>query len=167
MVAPKSAASALSYALSSPILNKLSGERLLSPEEARTGVVGLDSSGEIKPLKKDQRVLRAVVTVRVTGEVGDGEEKRQAFYAECSFEHNAQFKERAPEEHELGMETTRALLSPLYYVALNRCQEFVWAMGFRGVRLPLNEIKLDRAPDEAPSTATPQRRARRKKPTTP
>jgi len=159
----RTTAEALSYKLTGARLTSSKCEQLCRPEAATRGKTKLDTSVEITSLPENTKALQTTVTVRVTGITGEEAKECEAFFAECSYRHQAFFENEAPADDKLDMETTYSLVRPIYHLALGRCQDMIWAMGFHGVQVPMRDIRLTPESEQKPLQSPRKRTSARKK----
>jgi hypothetical protein len=148
------------YRLSPAELVRASCEQHTAPDNASGGVTHMNVATEIGRPDDDPDTLIVTVTVKVTGTPKQG--KAPAFTAECAYRHCATLDSAHARTEEFDSDFASSLARPLSVLALNQCQQLIWAMGFPSVRAPMQEMKMafEKKPRRAegkPRTSAPRK----------
>lgn len=156
---------AMNYKLASAALLRADCGQVEQHQNAPRGMTKLTTSAEIALDDATRKALQVIVTVRLAGLPADAtQDDEEAFWAECRYRHIATFESDITEE-QISPEMANSLAAPLYYTALNHCQQLVWNMGFSGVRPPLKDPPTFSEANLAEPRVQPSRKKRsRKKP---
>lgn len=150
----------MNYTLSNAVLLRANCEQRSDARSRVRGRSQLTSSAELTVDESTHKTLEVTVEVRLAGrpEDSDGDD---AFWAECVYRHLATFDVEISEK-DISDDLANALATPLYFTAVNHCQQLVWNMGFSGARPPLKGGVLFKM-DESSAKKAPKKRAPRKK----
>lgn len=151
-------ASALNYTLSQATLLKCHAEQQLSHEKNKAGTTRVTIKTQITKSEEETNTLFFIVTATMAGTTK--ESGLTAFITECSYKQTALFYNNAPDEKDIETSMAEQMLKPLYFFALNKCQELAWDMGYPiARRIPAIELF---SPHNAPDITKPSQSKRAK-----
>lgn len=145
---------ALSFTTRAASLLSCAAEQTIPTEAVSGGIISLTVETEVGQPDSQDDTLSMQVKVRVDGI--DKATNAPLFFAQCAYRQIAVF-DRAIQKKDLDSSTGDRLLKPLYYLALNHCQDMAWRMGHP---IPRTLPEIDLFKTEA--KPRPARRATRK-----
>ncbi|NTV96386.1 MAG: hypothetical protein HGA75_13385 [Thiobacillus sp.] len=133
----------LNFVTSPASLLSCTANQLIPQEDTKGGFISLTATTEVANLDGHDDRLLLTVKVKITGI--QKETGAEAFFAECAYRQFAIFDGPAPNGEAIDVSEAERMLRPLYYLALNECQNLVWRLG-NYIPRSLPEIELFKTP---------------------
>lgn len=153
----------LTYSTRGVTTLRASAERFISVADAPTGVFRTTAKAELRQKAGTTNTVEVVFEVTITGNFKDNPSKL-AFSATTVVVCDAVFA--VDQDENLPAPFVRKLVTPLFYVAVERCRYLVFSMGYpinaAPTKLPaletITEVSKEGKMDVGPKPSTPRKR---------